>query len=464
MTDSAPIPSPGKHAPQHAPATGEGDRIVVTPAAGIDGLRAPARSQGLQPLQPEQWIACVQITRRLHAEFSQLLSALPPEVRQASALSRHINVLRVTCQRLTKALRQSGDSPSMLSELPGPEGLDQIIVGCRSAGVAGESLDGAQASVEAFRQLIRRLAGSRTRLIERIALGEPGSGHESPELGGTPARRALIAAAAEITGRRCRVVLASYIFRPDPTNPALLERLMVKGVIGARLSPGGMPMVFNQGNTHFTDDEAHRLTLLNRLPVGGRTPEAFLRPFTTEPLPTITSRESGGTLRQVIDAASSSGRAFDVVTAVRATSPMFERSGTPALESVWSLVNWPAEHLILDVYLHRSIERHYRPSLDAHLWNTDLTIPSTDRWLSRLPTQPKLQILGWGTAGSASTVYTPAADLARSSFNYAGWNSDEFLGFRCEVALPVWRAGYSMSFEYLGPGPTGSSPASENAE
>lgn len=420
-----------------------------SPALSDSDAGPSARLGKPDRLTPADWLACTQISTRLHAELTRLIRSLPAPARTASGMSRHIGVLRVTCQRLTKALRESTPTPMMLAELPGVEGLQQFVRGCARAGATKDVAESAETAVEAYAKLVRQIAGSRTRLIERLTLGEPGVRDRHPDLGGLGERRSLYESAAVITGRSCRVALAIYAFRPAPNDGAILQRAMAKGLFGARVRPGGMPLVLSAGDTMYSDDPAHALALAKGVPPGGRTPEALLRRFTSDPLPTITTRARSGMIRQVVDATSTGGRAIDVVTTMMASSPMFQEPGVPSLESVWSLVSCPSENLLLDVYLHRSIERHYRPALDAQLWNTDLTIPTDERWVTRLPAQPRLEIIT--PDACESDIYPRTPELTATFLGTMNWDPSEFVGFRCEVEYPIWRAGYSMSFEHVGP-------------
>ncbi|HYC99914.1 MAG TPA: hypothetical protein VEB22_01700, partial [Phycisphaerales bacterium] len=233
-------------------------------------------------------------------------------------------------------------------------------------------------------------------------------------------------------------------------------RALCKGVIGAVVAPGGLPLVLGSGDTLHTEEAA----LAAGLAPGGqvRTRETILSAFTTSPLPTVTSKSRTGSLHQVIDPAAFAGgesRPVDVVTALKACHLMYDpATGTPTLDAVWSLVNCPSARLIFDVYLHADMERLYRPSIDALIWGPDLNAPVQDRWTTRLPNQPRLQLLGRGLTHAASEHYARHAEVSAAFYGHIGWDPDDFVGFRCELRYPVWRAGYCMGFEYLGqPGP-----------
>ncbi len=405
------------------------------------------------PLSADELAKAGQVAQRLHTELSRLIGALPEGLRGASALSRHSGVLRVTCQRVVFALADRPPGVNLLVKLPGVEGLRQFLEGMAGSGSSVDDISTAHAAVDQFEKLLELLGGSQSRLLERLEAAQRGAEEAGPEGGADERARAeLNEAAWRVTGRRSAVALSIYAFRINAEAPDVLERALAKGVIGVRLSTGGLPLLLSSGDTLAEDDKAlGDVDLLDHSRARGRTPEAILHPFSSRPLPTVTTRGGKGNLMQVIDPGAGTRDPFDVVTAVRATSPVMEAAtGRPSLHEVWSLVSMPAARLVLDVYLHRGIERLYRPSIDAQLWNPGLTVPEDQKWATRLSPQPSLQLLGTGLGRAACAAYPRHAELTRYFFERLGWEAEEFVGFRCEVVQPVWRAGYCMSFEYLG--------------
>lgn len=432
-----------------------GVQTVVTSDILSQMRSSPTTSRGwkAKTLTSDEWAQAERVAARIHSEFRALISSLPEQSRHASGMSRHLNVLRATCQRLVQALADPTPTPAMLTRLPGIEGLQQVLEGFRKTGSDSGEIGAAKGAIEALERFIQATAGSQTRLIERLNLGVGGKqGAEDSQLGGAEHRRDLYWSAARVTGRWCETALSVYAFRVDPSDPTVLERALAKGLIGSCVAPGGLPLLLSSGDTLKHDDEVRNIkTIDTNTDIRGRSSEAILRPFTTDPLPTVTSRGRGGTLSQIIDSNSSpNGEPIDVVTALRAKGPVFDpATGKPTLNAVWSLVNCPSEKLILDVYLHVDMERRYRPSVDALLWTNDLNVTEEQKWLMRVPSQPRLQLLGRSAAHSASALYPRHAELTRYFFDHIGWDDSEFIGFRCEVQYPVWRAGYAMGFEYL---------------
>ena len=411
-----------------------------------------SRARTPRPLSEVEWAEAERVAARLHAELHRLIESLPEHARHASGLSRHLNVLRATCQRVVQALQGFDGSPAILTKLPGVEGLRQVLDGFAAAGADAGDVAAAQSAIASLERLVTLAGGSQSKLIERLSVSGAASATGAGfSLAAPEHRAALHEAAVRVTGRSCEVSLAIYAFRVAPDDPAVLERGLAKGVIGSLVMPGGMPMVMSSGDTLRIGDESPKgATAKSR--ASGAMPEEVLRPFTTDPLPLVTSRNRKGKLYQIVDPkVGTEGGLIDVVTALKARHPLMDpATGRPTLDAIWSLVTCPTRRLILDVYLHADMERLFRPSLDALLWAPDLNIAPDDRWVMRLPASPKLQLLGRGLGAARSDLYGRHAELSEHFFSHLDWEAEDFVGFRCEVENPVWRAGYSMALEYLG--------------
>lgn len=412
-----------------------------------------ANVRGMRALSPDEWAKAERVAERLHADLRRLVAALPERARGASGMARHLSVLRATCQRVVSAVHDPTPSPMMLARLPGIQGLEQFLEGIAQAGVDPAEVENARSSVQLFDQLIQEMGGSQARLSERIASVTKPQQHRNGEAQ-EQARQELFHAASRLVGRQSDVSLSVYAFRRSPDDPNDIEWALAKGSIGQVMSPGAMPLLLAAGETLADADDASErsVTLLDMGRARGRTPEAVMREFTTQPLPLVTSRGSGRTVLQIVDAKSvEDGRPIDVVTAVRGRDPLFSPStGKPTLDAVWTLVNAPTRHMLLDVYLHRDMERRYRPSLDVQMWNPGLSTPMEDRWATRFPGGPRLQLLGSGVDGAETESYARHVEVTRALFARVGWDAGEYVGFRCEVAFPIWRAGYCMDFEFVG--------------
>ena len=114
------------------------------------------------------------------------------------------------------------------------------------------------------------------------------------------------------------------------------------------------------------------------------------------------------------------------------------------------MITFPARRLIFDVYLHREIARRCIPSIEAHLWNSSAGQQGLWRWSTRFPRGPRLLLLGTGLGNAEAERIPGHAALTAHVFERAGWDPTEFVGYRCDVEYPIWRAGYCMLFDFTG--------------
>jgi len=411
-------------------------------------------SRRTEPLSSEQWGRAERLASRLRGELGTIVEALPAHARGASGMARHIGVVRNTCQRVVSVLQEPAADAGTLARLPGVKGLEQFLDACVGVGVDRDVIALGEAAVREFDRFIKESAGSQSKLADRIAAVEnQADGHS---LCSMQARADLYTAAANVTGRACEVAISLEAYRPAPGHPDKIERAVVNGLIQTTVTPGGIPASILAGDTMDPESEPQPAPVsLDEQPAKGVTPSAILAEFSTSPLPTVTTRGPGSQLVQVVDPERlEPGQMFDVVTARRFVHPKVNPDGTAALDSVWSLVNCPSRRLIFDVYFHRDMERLFRPAIDAQMWFPNLESPTGDRWLTRFPAQPKLQLLGVGLSAAASPFYARQAELTAHSFERLGWDPNELVGFRCEVEYPIWRAGYCMTLDYITPGET----------
>ncbi|GAB4385545.1 MAG: hypothetical protein Kow0022_11820 [Phycisphaerales bacterium] len=414
----------------------------------MPGVSLPKPGPIAHPLTADESAQAQRVAARLHADLTRLVAQLPAAAQTGSGMSKHLDVVRNTTQRVVQALRDDAPGLQTLAKLPGTRGLEQLLDAMQKAGLDPGDIELAQVAVRQFEQLIKQLAGSHTKLISRIN-ARGGTEITSP-LASVEARKTLAEAAAGVTGRSAHASLSLHIFRRSNSNPDVLQRAIASGLLQATILPGGMPVVIRVGDDVEWDDASKRgLKLLDDSNPHGRTPEALLRDFTTHPLPTVSSRGTADSLVQVIDPAQLDGpQTLDVITAARSDHPFCDpRTGRMAIDEIWSLVNFPCRRLLFDVYLHREIERMVRPRIEAELWNPNLSSPAGQRWCTRLPTQPRLELLGEGIDRAHTSTYARHPELTRTLFDRVGWDPREFVGFRCEVEYPVWRAGYCMVFD-----------------
>jgi hypothetical protein len=431
-------------------------------------LAADAPSPGLS--QAER-IAAAHVARRLCVELQGVMALLPKNQRSASAMARALGIDRNTCQRLVASTATDNADERMLVRLPGIQGLRQFLraVGSTHSNPATlETLAAAGAAIDAFEQLIDRVAGSQRKLKHRLeADPDPVDGSLRGPSDDLNARRALFKSAAEVVGRWSDVILSMSVIRPVPGHPELTETMRVQGRLGHMWRASAVPLEINAASPdhlalHTPTDAHGRVSVptesvrhhqsLGSRPASGDTPDLLLTDFCTRPLPRVTSKNWGNRSIHVIDAAESAdARPVDIVVGYRRSTPdKHPATQDPPIGEVSSILTYPSRRLISDVYLHRDIASRCIPSLELHLGSPTLGQPLRARWSTRFPGGPRLELLGSGLSHSASIAYDRHLELTTHAFRQVGWDPTEFIGYRCDVVFPIWQAAYCMLFDFSG--------------
>lgn len=415
-----------------------------------------------EPLTEGEAQSADRVARRIHEQMRSFLGALPMEARNASGLARFLNVDRTTCQRLVFTASRPYPGLELIDRLPGVRGLRQLIEAAgRNEAVSEDQIAPLEAAVDRFEQALRSLAGSQSALVRRINAGAVAAGHESPPVraGETgSARQRLFEVAAELTGRYSETWVAVYAYFPtqgnggDPDQTVTVAR--AHGLIGHLARPDAVPLTFHNftskrmqdGELAEADQQSFRS--LNDGRSSGKTPDAVLTPFTTDPPPIVSSGQPGEYLVQAIDTDPRSGNEpIDLMLGTRSTMP-HPGSQPPGIEEVWAMINFPVRRMVFDVYMHRDLARECIPALDLHLWRPDFAAHVGDRWQTRFADAPRLELLGQGIDRAATAAYERHEDLTRFLFQRLEREPGRFIGYRCYVEYPIWRTGYCMSFDF----------------
>lgn len=447
-------------------------RPAVHVAASLDDI-------GARPLTSDERTLADEVARRLALELRGLVEVLSEQERGASAMARALDVDRNTCQRIVACTGRSTGEPdaSMLVRLPGIAGLRQFIeaMGKRfPGGEAAAAIAGVGAAVDRFEKVIDQLAGSQRKLRERLDMDRV-AGMPTDSFGTTgpgpsdnlSVRRSLFRSAVDIVGRWSETRLSIRIIRPVPGDPMHTQNVRMTGHVGHMARAVSVPLeVYSGVPQQLVENESPRAAFqsLDARQSVGDTPAFLMQQFCSQPLPRVTSRAAGANVVHAIDEMGTPGQASDIfVGDRRAGRDKHPATQHPAIGEVSTIMNYPARRFVMDVYLHREIARRCIPSLEVHLSPLPTGSMILSRWSTKLPGGPRLELLGAPTSREnlATDAYARHVEAVRALFDSAEWDASEFVGYRCDVAYPVWRAAYCMLFDFTGgelPEPIGMEP------
>lgn len=409
------------------------------------------------PIDKSQHAALDQVLRATHRNLRSTLAALPVDAQTASGLARVLSVERTTCQRAVFAVNQPFPGTALVGQLPGVEGLRGLARAIEQHWPANaevqESIRLLRASVDEYAQIIRRVAGSRARLLARLEAAQPSEAPPPLDLNDCAVQ--LFEAAASLTGRRSQTWLSAHIYEPT-TRPDRLLQTHAYGLIHHVAREDAVPLTFHvfgsPADTKPADDAAE----LNRFhalkPANGpeEFPAGLLQSFSSQPPPVVRSRQPNECLVQTVDPATGSSPACDIVFGLYARMA-HPRTVSPYLEEIWAMINFPTRWLLLDVFLHRDVARSCIPGLDLHLWRPDFAATIGERWQTRFAQGPRLEVLGAGLDHVFTPAYDRQPELLRHLFAARGLDPAHYVGYRCQAEYPLWRTGYRMTLDFGDP-------------
>ena len=409
-----------------------------------------AQSASLTPLDETEREAVTRAVSTLRSELRALVGSLPVEGQTASGMARLLGVERTTCQRVVSAITPPDAGLELVSQLPGTRGLRMLVDAAEAAGPDGATLASTRSAIRAYDELIRRLAGSQTKLIKRVERTLPGEvGSDGVTGRDEQARAMLFESAEQLTGRSSELWLAVHLFTPDREHPGLVLDTRAHGLVGHRAAADAVPLTFHIFGDDLGEDDDHEPRAGHFRPLIAGQRDALLPDFSTDPPPIVRAKSPGEAVVQTIEPSPGTARSspIDLVFGLDGaiTHPATREH---RVEEIWALVNFPVRRLLFDVFLHRDLARACIPALDNHLWRPDFASQVGERWQTRFWRSPQLTVLPAGLEHARTDAYKRYAELVRTLFEARGANPADYVGYRCDVAYPIWRTGYRLSLDF----------------
>lgn len=415
--------------------------------------------------------------RRVLSEFRPLLTDVSKLAPSRRGLAELLGVDRNAVQRAFEMLEAPGQTSNshaidvQTSEPagqhtggidavllgPGPDALDTLLDACERAGAKVDLVRAAQAATRELRALIRAGGGSQAALRRTLRAEKTRAmnvkGRSGEGLAEYESRRKHFAASKGIVGSWAGARTVVQAVRQHPDNPGVLQLCAVYAQIGLMARPASMPTVLNvittapdsAGYVH-TEGVDEQETLPGAR-LGLSSP--IIPELSTPNLPTSIATVRSGLPLLLIDR--KQDKPFGPATvALWSQGPewTFPPETDPPIVNMLSTVRIPTRRLVHDVYLHRSLASLCTADTDAFLPRMGVVYSDSAEWMDRLPGEFRLQLLGTGLGKSSSDAWDRHADASSTLFQRAGWNAQEFVGYRLSVEYPVWSMNYRIVFDF----------------
>lgn len=418
----------------------------------VETTRRTLTRKAAIPFSQEEVDRIESLAPRIRGELSAAVTRVRTGGESVLALSRKLGIDRNLCRRVVAGVRPGVSNWDLLEQLPGTEGLRMFALAAAKE-ISGKDVRSVLLStVEQYESLVQDLGGSQTKFLQRLhATRQAGRG--SPVAGGAvdniDTRARLREAATELVGFDVSYLTSLTMVRPIPDSPELIELLQATGLIGLRPLRGPVTVV-SRGYAMRKTAEELAVEQHARPLTADADGMGLVREFCSDPPPVCISEGSDGHARLVLDTdAHAPGSMHDVAIATHwspGVNPMREQT-----EKWWYQVvsvRRPSRRLVFDVYLHRSMAASCVPTAAAFLWHPALTGDLARHWDDRLPGRVTIEMLGRSTLNAATDGWASHRRFVERVFELGGWTPDDFVGFRIDVAEPLWGASYFMSFDF----------------
>lgn len=430
--------------------------MTISSPMSLEPLLPAHRRRGAgvaSPLSSAEMAQAEEVARQLAASLKALVAWAPPPARKVRSFAAFLGIDQSLAQRTLAGAAIGPPEILTLTRVPGVEGLGLLAAAARSKGCDSLIVDGLDAALRRFTDLIDRLGGSHAKLRARVQASlRNDQSFEGDRPGGTleEQRERQFAGAAELAGLSEDLLGAITAIAPVPDKPETMTGFTASLHVGLRGRPGGLPMALTFADRLDSRDEGGPSRLGRVLSDSQRGPGGtLLTEFSTNPLPVVTASATAQTVTQVVEPKVLAGP--EPVTVAIATRrgpvPIPQLQATPT-QSVAVQIRTPTRRLVLDLWVHRSLAPTRAPQVGAFIYQPGMPLDPALAWYNRIPGTPVLHLLGDGLANAECDGWTRFGELTRFLFQESGFDGDAFIGFRCDVRFPLWCAAYVLWLDY----------------
>lgn len=431
---------------------------MLTPSQAIPEPFIPTRRRrgpaGATPLTDAETALAGEVARQLAASLKALVAWAPPPARKVRSLAAFLEIDQNLAQRALAGAAIAPPEILTLTRVPGVEGLGLLAAAARSKGCDPLVVDGLEAALRRFADLIARLGGSHAKLRARVQASlrtEPsmtGAAHAATAQ--EQQRQQHFAVSADLAGLSEDLLGAITAIAPVPDQPESMVGFTTSLHVGLRGRPGGLPIALTFADRLDARDEGGPSRLGRVLSDPQRGPGGtLLTAFSTDPLPVVTASATQQAVTQVVEPSALTGpEPVNIAIATRRGPMPIPRLQATPTQSVAVQIRTPARRLVLDLWIHESLAPTRAPQVGAFIYQPGMPLDPAMGWYNRVPGTPVLHLLGSGLANAECDGWTRFGELTRYLFREAAFSGDSFIGFRCDVRFPVWCAAYVLWLDY----------------
>jgi hypothetical protein len=367
-------------------------------------------------------------------------------IRDQKAISAALGLSQSAVSRLLSSVR-SGDSLTMLTSLPGLEGLRQLRKGAAKSGVKHGSLERLDAAIGDMDEFLKDSVGDRT-CLEAVLSEWVSESREAFEL---RHKSAAFKAMSALRGVQADAILCGALVHPSD-KPGLHNSIGFDARLGCRrLRPSGLLRIVNS----YLAPEGAPFTIssANGKPIESMA-DMLLPQFSTIGAHQMETRHHGPIFETSVyglPLGRGTERGGDLVAAqfCRGIHRSVRAPGSPPSSGVGGQAEPPAETFIVDALLHDDVWPGIQPEL--RMFDTvvrGITHPDNPaRQGDRIELLETITPLGRGIESFRLSEFPRYIELLSYFCEKEGWNPQAFRGYRCKIRFPLYGSQMGLAFK-----------------
>jgi hypothetical protein len=373
----------------------------------------------------------------LRAAFIELLAAVGADASRPQDLARRFKINKNLTWKISKIVNGS-DLYAAVPHLPGSAGLQIFFRALERSDAPADLLAAGRRAAEEIERVVTVHTGDRTTLEIMVGDMLPAPAQSEQHVQN---RKLAFQGNSGTWGVRARVQLSLNFLAPNADDPDQCDLVQVGGLVGfRRLRRDARWLLFRR--ERWTDD-APQVAEDQWEPLDpGHVDHdgvPLIREFCSAPLPDIdTIPATGEDQYELPPGPVGNAAALTCVfgSVLRAVGPAWGDEPEEYSEVGCNLIT-PAEHLVLDLLVHRDFEWAMDPQPVIYSRMDGGAIHATARRGRNLLTVPeRVHDLEWGTAGLATPLMPRYTKIVQYAFDRLGWNPDDFRAFRLTMPYP----------------------------
>jgi hypothetical protein len=375
--------------------------------------------------------------RGFRAAMIDLLAAVGGDPTKPQDLARQFGLSRNLTWKISKVVN-AADPVSAVPHIPGAAGLRIFFRSLGDAGAPRHLVEEAQRAADEFDRVVKVHTGDRNTLEIMVSSMLPAAAQgEQIE----QSRKLAYQGNSGTWGVRAKAQIALNVLAPNAADPDQADLVQVGGLVGfRRLRSDARWLLFRR--ERWSDDAASlgqdvRESLDPDHPVDRGVP--LLGDYCSKPIPDIDFVAGGDEEQYELPAGPVGNTAaltciYGQVT--RKVGAAYAEGPGEYSEIGCNLIT-PAEHLVLDLLVHRDYDWAMNPELLvlSRLDGGAMGMGSR-RERNVLAVAETIADLGWGAAAVATPLVPRYAQLVRDVFDRVGWSTDDFRAFRFSMSYP----------------------------